>query len=55
MMVYGNDYPTRDGSCLRDYIHVCDIAHAHTLAIQYLADKKNKQPAKFLTWEAAMA
>jgi UDP-glucose 4-epimerase len=36
MMVYGSDYATRDGSCVRDYIHVCDIAHAHTLAIQYL-------------------
>lgn len=42
MIVYGNDYPTRDGSCVRDYIHVCDIAHAHTLAVQYLAGKKNK-------------
>ena len=42
LQVYGNDYPTRDGSCLRDYIHVCDIAHAHTLAIQYLGAKKNK-------------
>jgi UDP-glucose 4-epimerase len=42
MLVYGNDYDTRDGSCIRDYIHVCDIAHAHTLAIQYLAEKKNK-------------
>jgi UDP-glucose 4-epimerase len=41
MMVYGNDYPTRDGSNIRDYIHVSDISHAHTLAIQYLADKKN--------------
>jgi len=41
MMVYGDDYPTRDGSCLRDYIHVCDIAHAHTLALQYLIEKKN--------------
>ena len=41
MMVYGDDYATRDGSCLRDYIHVCDIAHAHTLALQYLIDKKN--------------
>jgi UDP-glucose 4-epimerase len=38
MKVFGNDYPTRDGSCIRDYIHVCDIAHAHTLAIQYLID-----------------
>ena len=42
MMVYGDDYPTRDGSCLRDYIHVSDIAHAHTLALNYLIEKKNK-------------
>jgi UDP-glucose 4-epimerase len=42
MQVHGNDYPTRDGSCVRDYIHVCDIAHAHTLALNYLIDKKNK-------------
>jgi UDP-glucose 4-epimerase len=41
MFVYGTDYETRDGSCVRDYIHVCDIAHAHTLALQYLIDKKN--------------
>jgi len=40
MFVYGNDYPTRDGSCLRDFIHVCDIAHAHTLAINYLEKEK---------------
>ncbi|MDT9127097.1 NAD-dependent epimerase/dehydratase family protein, partial [Escherichia coli] len=32
MTVYGTDYATRDGSCLRDFIHVCDIAHAHTLS-----------------------
>ncbi len=42
MIVHGNDYPTRDGSCVRDYIHVSDIAHAHTLALQYLIDNKNK-------------
>lgn len=41
LMVYGDDYPTRDGSCVRDYIHVSDIAHAHTLALQFLIDKKN--------------
>jgi len=35
MLVYGDDYDTRDGSCIRDYIHVCDIAHAHTLALQF--------------------
>ncbi len=33
MTVFGTDYDTRDGSCIRDYIHVMDIAHAHTLAI----------------------
>jgi UDP-glucose 4-epimerase len=41
MVVYGDDYPTRDGSCIRDYIHVCDIAHAHTLALQHLIENKN--------------
>lgn len=42
MFVHGNDYPTRDGSCIRDYIHVCDLAHAHTLSLKYLeADKNN--------------
>ncbi len=41
MMVHGTDYPTRDGSCVRDYIHVMDIANAHTKAIQYLlSDRK---------------
>ncbi len=42
MQVYGNDYDTRDGSCIRDYIHVCDIAHAHTLALNYLIQDKNQ-------------
>ncbi|HEX2628464.1 MAG TPA: GDP-mannose 4,6-dehydratase, partial [Chitinophagaceae bacterium] len=35
------DYDTRDGSCLRDFIHVSDIAHAHTLAIKYLEQQLN--------------
>ena len=42
MNVWGNDYDTKDGSCLRDYIHVSDIAHAHTLALNYLIQNKNK-------------
>ncbi|MBS1669630.1 MAG: UDP-glucose 4-epimerase GalE [Bacteroidetes bacterium] len=41
MTVHGNDYPTRDGSCIRDFIHVCDIAHAHTLGLEYLIGKKS--------------
>jgi UDP-glucose 4-epimerase len=42
MFVWGSDYDTRDGSCVRDYIHVCDIARAHTLALQYLLNENNK-------------
>jgi UDP-glucose 4-epimerase len=34
--VYGDRYPTRDGTCVRDYIHVVDLADAHLLALQYL-------------------
>ena len=34
--VFGEDYPTPDGTCLRDYIHVLDLAEAHVLAIDYL-------------------
>ena len=48
MKVFGDDYDTRDGSCVRDYIHVSDIAHAHTLALQYLIDQKNKTKCEIL-------
>ncbi|MFZ1800488.1 MAG: UDP-glucose 4-epimerase GalE [Chitinophagaceae bacterium] len=41
LQVYGDQFNTRDGSCIRDYIHVCDIAHAHTLALEFLMEKKN--------------
>lgn len=38
MAVHGNDYDTRDGSCVRDYVHVMDIANAHTKALQYMME-----------------
>ncbi len=34
LQIFGNDYPTNDGSCIRDYIHVSDLAQAHVLALQ---------------------
>ncbi len=34
--IFGDDYPTPDGTCIRDYIHVCDLAQAHILALDYL-------------------
>lgn len=40
MMVYGNDYPTRDGSCIRDYVHIMDLAQAHTQALEYMLENK---------------
>jgi UDP-glucose 4-epimerase len=43
MQVHGTDYDTRDGSCIRDYIHVCDIAHAHTLALQFSIKNNNEK------------
>lgn len=43
MMVYGTDYDTRDGSCVRDYIHVMDLAKAHTLCLDYLLHNKSMQ------------
>lgn len=36
--VFGSDYPTRDGSCIRDYIHISDLARAHLYAMEYLKD-----------------
>ena len=36
LLVHGTDYPTRDGSCIRDYVHVSDVARAHVLALQKL-------------------
>ncbi len=41
LSVYGNDYDTHDGTCIRDYIHVQDLAAAHVVALQRLIDHKN--------------
>lgn len=43
MRVHGADYPTRDGSCVRDFIHVVDLADAHVKALQYLHKKENDE------------
>lgn len=43
--VYGDDYDTKDGTCIRDYIHVCDLANAHVKAVQYLI---NDNPSAIL-------
>ena len=42
LMVYGNDYPTVDGTCIRDYIHVVDLAMAHVVALERLLENKNE-------------
>jgi UDP-glucose 4-epimerase len=41
--IYGVDYPTPDGTCVRDYIHVADLADAHVRALRYLADGGRSQ------------
>jgi UDP-glucose 4-epimerase len=43
MTVFGGDYDTRDGSCIRDYIHVTDIAIAHIKALDYLLEGRNAE------------
>ena len=43
LSVYGDDYPTSDGTCVRDYIHVVDLAKAHVAAMQRLLQNKNKE------------
>lgn len=40
--IFGNDYNTPDGTCIRDYIHVTDLAQAHIVALEHLMNNKNK-------------
>ncbi|WP_396590687.1 UDP-glucose 4-epimerase GalE [Allomuricauda sp. R78024] len=42
LSVFGDDYPTEDGTCIRDYIHVVDVAKAHVVALKRLLDQKNE-------------
>ena len=44
LMVYGNDYPTKDGTPIRDYIHVVDLAKAHVLAVERIVKKEQDKP-----------
>jgi UDP-glucose 4-epimerase len=53
--VFGNDYDTHDGTGVRDYIHVVDLAYGHVKAIDYLNNSNNIKPLKvlatlFLMW-----
>ena len=43
LIIYGNNYNTRDGTCIRDYVHVSDIGNAHILAVDYLFNKSKKK------------
>lgn len=42
LQIYGSDYPTPDGTCIRDYIHVSDLADAHVRALEYLETQSNE-------------
>lgn len=42
LSVFGSDYPTTDGTCIRDYIHVVDLAKAHVIALKRLIESKNE-------------
>lgn len=48
LSVFGDDYPTLDGTAVRDYIHVVDLAKAHIAALQRLIGKKNKENYEFI-------
>lgn len=39
LSIFGNDYPTKDGTCIRDYVHVCDLAEGHVLTLKKLSSE----------------
>ena len=43
LSIFGNDYPTPDGTCIRDYIHVVDLAKAHVVSMKRLLDENNSE------------
>ena len=43
LMIFGDDYPTPDGTCIRDYVHVVDLVDAHILALNYLSTHEESQ------------
>lgn len=47
LTVFGDDYPTRDGTCIRDYIHVVDLAEAHVVSMDRFFANKNKSELEF--------
>ncbi len=51
LRLFGSDYPTRDGTCIRDYVHVCDLADAHVRAVEALLDGRSVGPRNLGTGE----
>lgn len=43
LTIHGTDYPTPDGTCIRDYVHVCDLVDAHVLGLKWLQDDKGSR------------
>ena len=52
--VYGTDYPTPDGTCIRDYIHVSDLAAAHVAALEWLIDHPQDPANKYVSLQISL-
>jgi UDP-glucose 4-epimerase len=48
LSVFGADYPTRDGTCIRDFIHIMDLASAHTKSVEFLGSNRNETPCTII-------